>query len=493
MRRLLRFALVAGLTAGVCTPAAWGRFQPPPPCKNAFSVEQEQTAGSKYAAEVFKQMPVLPDSSPVSQYVRKLGAQLADHAPGYRWPYNFHVVASEEINAFALPGGAMFVNLGTIQAAETEAQLAGVMAHELSHVVLRHSTCNITKQQAPKLGFGIASVLSSVILGDTALGSLAQAGLGMGANMAFMKMSRDDEKQADLLGAGILYDSGFDPRGLPQFFETIQAKYGEGGAQIFSDHPNPGNRTQYVNAEIATLPQRTGATVTSPEFTRVRALAAKEKTYNAKEVQVGAWRQTGHYALVAGGPAQVIPAPPASGEQGGTQGAGVRLSRSALGIDDRMVVYQGRGYSVNYPASWQKGEGQNGSVAFVPPNGAGSAGIAYGALIDTVRVQGGVTDTSALARATAQLAQQLSQQNGGMQQVGQMTSLVVGGQAANALELRGRSPVVDGGSQLSERDLLVTVARPDGYLSYMVFVSPEADFAVLKPVFSAMVQSFRVQ
>jgi hypothetical protein len=129
----------------------------------------------------------------------------------------------------------------------------------------------------------------------------------------------------------------------------------------------------------------------------------------------------------------------------------------------------------------------------VPPNGAGEAGIAYGALIDAARFQSAVTDANSLAQATLALAQQISQRNGGMQQVGQMTSLVVGGQAANALELRGRSPVVEGGSALAERDLLVTVARPDGALSYMVFVSPEPDYDALRPVFSAMVQSFRVR
>jgi len=490
--RMRRWVLMAGLIAGVCAPAAWGRFQVPPPCKNAFTVEQEQTEGAKFAAEVYKQMPVLPDSSSVSQYVRRLGMQLAAHAPGYKWPYNFHVVASSEINAFALPGGAMFVNLGTIQAAETEAQLAGVMAHELSHVALRHSTCNITKQQAPKLGFGIASVLSSVLLGDSVLGSVAQAGLGVGANLAFMKMSRDDEKQADLLGAGILYDSGFDPRGLPQFFETIQSKYGEGGAQIFSDHPNPGNRTQYVNAEIATLPPRTGTKVTSAEFTRMRALAAKEKTYNAKEVQAGAWRQAGRYAAVPGGAATVVPAT-VSSTQGASGGGAVRLSRSSLGVGDQMVRYQGRGFSMSYPATWQKSEGQNGGVAFVPPNGAGSAGIAYGALVDSAKFQSAVTDSSSLAQATQALAQQLSQQNGGLEQVGQMVAMNVGGQMANAMELRGRSPVVEGGSALAERNLLVTVARPDGALNYMVFVSPEADYAVLKPAFSAMISSFQVR
>src|SRR5260370_32279362 len=128
-------------------------------------------------------------------------------------------------------------------------------------------------------------------------------------------MSRDYDKQVELLGTGILYDAGYDPRGLPQFFEITQAKYGAGGAQFLSDQPNPGNRTEYVNAEIATLPPRTGAKVTSPEFAKVHALAMKEKTYTAKEVQAGLWRQSGHYAAAAGGPAQVISAP--AGAQGG--------------------------------------------------------------------------------------------------------------------------------------------------------------------------------
>jgi hypothetical protein len=301
-------------------------------------------------------------------------------------------------------------------------------------------------------------------------------------------MSRDYEKQADLLGAGILYDAKYDPRGLPQFFETIQSKSGAGGAQFLSDHPNPGNRTEYVNAEIATLPPRTGGKVTSPEFARVHELAMKEKTYTAQETQTGVWRGTGHYAATAGGPAQVISAPAAVQE-----GGAVRLSRSSLGIDDRMVTYRGRRFSMNYPASWQTGEAKDGTVAFVPPNGAGQAGIAYGVLVDTVKLQNGVSDEASLARATAALVQQLGQQNAGLQQTGQVTSLSLGGQAANAVELRGRSPVLEGGSALTERDWLVTIARPDGDLSYMVFVAPEADFAILKPVYSAMAQSFRAQ
>jgi hypothetical protein len=456
-------------------------------------VEQEQQEGAKVAAEVFKEMPVLPDSSPISQYVRQLGDRLVAVTPGYRWPFNFHVVASEEINAFALPGGAMFVNLGAIRAAETESQLAGVMAHELSHVVLRHSTCNITKQQAPKMWAGLGQLAAGVLLGNGALGSLATQGIGVVAGLGFLRMSREDEKQADLLGTDILYDAGYDPRGLPQFFETIQAKYGEGGAQIFSDHPNPGNRMQYVNAEIASLPPRANPKVTSVQFTQARSQAEKEKTYNSKEVQAGAWRQTGKYALVAGGPAQIIPASAGASGSGEGGAAAGRLSRASLGLNDRMTAYQGKTFSISYPSSWQKGEGQNGSVAFVPPNGAGQSGIAYGAIIDGAKFRTPVQDANTLARATSAIAQQLSEQNGGLQQVSDLATLTVGGQPANAIELRGRSPVSNGSSALAERDLLVTVARPDGAVSYMVFVAPEPDYETLKPLFSSMIQSFRVR
>lgn len=486
--RMLRWVMILGLVGA--TSPAWARFKIPPPCKNAFSVEQEQQEGAKVAAEVFKEMPVLPDSSPISQYVRQLGDRLVTVTPGYRWPFNFHVVASEEINAFALPGGAMFVNLGAIRAAETESQLAGVMAHELSHVVLRHSTCNLTKQQAPKMWAGLGQLAAGVLLGNGALGSLATQGIGVVAGLGFLKMSREDEKQADLLGTDILYDAGYDPRGLPQFFETIQAKYGEGGAQIFSDHPNPGNRMQYVNAEIASLPPRANPKVTSVQFTQARSQAEKEKTYNSKEIQAGAWRQTGKYALVAGGPAQVIPTTAANAEQGGAAG---RLSRASLGLNDRMTTYQGQAFSISYPSSWQKGDGQNGSVAFVPPNGAGQSGIAYGAIIAGAKFRSPVQDANTLSQATSAIAQQLSEQNGGLQQASDLAKLTVDGQPANAVELRGRSPVSNGGSALAERDLLVTVARPDGAVSYIVFVAPEPDYPTLKPLFSSMIQSFRVR
>jgi predicted Zn-dependent protease len=267
----------------------WARYTPHP-CKNAFTEQQEITEGQKAAQDVYKQMPVLPDSSPVSRYVQQLGARLVTHAPGYKWPYNFHVVNVEDINAFALPGGSIFVNVGTIQAAGTEAQLAGVMAHEISHVAQRHSTCNITKQQMPSLLAGLGQIAAGIALGGAA-GAAVQQGIGLTAGLSFLRMSRDSEKQADLMGTDILYDAGYDPRAMPQFFEVIQGKYGEGGSQFLSDHPNPGNRVGYVNDEIATLPPRTNYIKTSAEFTRIKKTVAGMHPYTAKQVSSGAWKQ----------------------------------------------------------------------------------------------------------------------------------------------------------------------------------------------------------
>jgi len=292
---LIRIAACGLMMLSVAVPA---KAFDPPVCRNAFTQQQEITEGQKVAAQVYQQMPVLKDSDPVAVYVRQLGAKLAGQAPGYEWPYNFHVVSSGDINAFALPGGSIFINLATVQVAESEAQLAGVMAHEISHVVMRHSTCNITKQQKAGLWYGLAQLGAGVVLGgDSALGGAAQQAIGMGAGLHFLRMGRDAERQADLLGTDILYSAGYDPRGMPQFFEIIQGKYGSGGSQFLSDHPNPGNRTEYVNAEIAKLPPRQKNTKTTAEFDRIHFLAAQRKPLTGKEIQAGAWKASGDFQM----------------------------------------------------------------------------------------------------------------------------------------------------------------------------------------------------
>lgn len=259
------------------------------PCKNHYSPEQQIELGEKARQVVYRQMPVLSDSSAVTQYVQQIGQRLTAVAPGYKWPYNFHVANVADVNAFALPGGTVFVNVGAIQAAESEAQLAGVMAHEISHVVLQHSVCNAEKERRVGLLAGLGQIAAGVVLGG-AVGDIAAQGIGMTAGLGFLKMSRAAERQADLEGAKIAYNAGFDPRGLAEFFSAIEAKYGAKGSQFMSDHPNPGNRTEYVDKEIASFPARSDLVKTSPDFERVKDAVIVMHAYTAHEVASGVWR-----------------------------------------------------------------------------------------------------------------------------------------------------------------------------------------------------------
>jgi len=477
----------------VVVPAAHATYNPPQACNNPFTPQQEITEGAKVAAQVYQQMPVLPESDPVSRYVSQLGTHLTTHAPGLKWPYTFHVVASSDINAFALPGGSIFVNLGTVQAAQTEAQLAGVLAHETSHVVLRHATCNMKKQQMTGLVAGLGGIASRILLGDGTGGKLAQTAIGGGFGLYGLRMSRDDEKQADLLGTDILYNTGYDPRGMSQFFEVIQAKYGAGGAQILTDHPNPGNRTEYVNAEIATLPRLQSPLVTSAAFQRAHDAATHKQTFTAAQVQQGSWK----HGAYANGPGA---ASPIYGSQNTTDAPSngqydsngpVPLTRTQLGLGGRTQTYHGRSFQIDYPSNWQASGSTETGVTLAPAGGSGSFGLAYGAIVGTVQADNAIIDADGLSNATAQIAQQLSQQNGGLQQLSAIQQFTVNGHLANALDLRGRSPLVQNGSSAPERELLVTLTSDDGDLHTIVFVAPERDFVQLKLLFNGMLNSFR--
>src|SRR5436305_1923326 len=279
--RLLAFTLVICL---VSSPLLEARVEPTHGF-DIFSQDEEIQLGKENAAQVMKQVPILPDSDPVTQYVQRLGARLAEHAPGYKWPYGFHVVNVKEINAFALPGGPIFVNVGTIQAADNEAQLAGVMAHEISHVVQRHGTRAASKQMAAQLPL---AVLGGV-MGQGALSQMAQMGLGFGLGSYFLKNSRKSESEADLLGTDVMYDTGFNPRAMADFFEKIQSQGGARGPQFLSDHPDPGNRAQAVGAEVATLPRKTSYRPDSTEFRDIKQRVAGMRPLTAQ--QIAAMRQ----------------------------------------------------------------------------------------------------------------------------------------------------------------------------------------------------------
>jgi Zn-dependent protease with chaperone function len=450
------------------SPCAWGRFQPRP-CKNAFTPQQEITEGQKVAAQVWKQMPVLPDSNPVSQYVEQLGMKLVKYAPGYKWPYNFHVVNSEDINAFALPGGSIFVNLGTIQAADTEAQLAGVMAHEISHVAQRHSTCNITKQQTPSLLAGLGQIVAGIAL-PGATGAIVQQGIGLTAGLSFLRMSRDAEKQADLMGTDILYDAGYDPRAMPQFFEIIQGKYGEGGSQFLSDHPNPGNRVGYVNDEIATLPPKTHYIKTSPEFTKIKKIVSDMHPYTAKQIASGAWKGKGGNAA---GPSQAEP----------TASALSRLTAAQWTPQGDWQTLQGDGFTIQYPGNW-KGASSGSSSLIAPPGGVSSDNaVGYGMLSGRFQPP----KLGDISIEMNQLIAQLQQQN---------PNLKPGpGSDVSVNQVRGRSVEATntgGAGGGMERDWIVALPEQNGTLRYVIFVAPDADFAALRPTFERMLRTLKL-
>ena len=248
--------LLTCVCASLTTLAAQTVIKPP---KNKFKPEQDVALGRQAAAEVRKQYPIIRDER-ISTYLKGIGDRLVAAAPkdlnNPIYEYSFTPVNLKEINAFALPGGPMFVFRGMFDAAGSEAEVAGVMAHELSHVLLRHGTANETKAENPWLQIGeMAGQIGGAVVGGAA-GSAIAEGSQFGLGTMLLKYSRSYEKQADLLGAQIMARAGYDPRALAHMFETIQAQAQQGGGGPpgwLSDHPDPGNRTDYITKEAEAL------------------------------------------------------------------------------------------------------------------------------------------------------------------------------------------------------------------------------------------------
>ena len=220
---------------------------------NLFSKEQDVQLGQENAAQVRKQLTVIKDPI-LTDYVTQVGKRLmsAREAQESGFPFTFEVVADPSINAFALPGGPMFINTGLLKAVDNEAQLAGVMGHEMSHVILRHGTNQASKSKFIEL----PAVLASQMAGESMIGKLAQAGIGLGANSVLLKFSRSAESQADLMGSHLMAESGYDPLEMARFFEKLNAQGGGRTIQFLSDHPNPDNREKAIEEEVHRLPQQ---------------------------------------------------------------------------------------------------------------------------------------------------------------------------------------------------------------------------------------------
>src|SRR4051812_36960756 len=288
--------------------------------KNKYTPQQDVELGREAAAEVRKQYPIISDEK-IATYLTKLGDRLVAAAPPELkqpvYVYSFTPVNLKEINAFALPGGPMFVHRGMFDAAATEGEVAGVMAHELSHVLLRHGTANATKAQNPWLQLGqIAGAVGGSMVGG-GVGSMIAQGSQFGLGTLLLRYGRDYEKQADLLGAQIMARAGYDPRDLAHMFETIERESkssGGGGPQWMSSHPNPGNRTQYITKEADALTIATAAD--SSQFQPIKTAfaglpPAKTTAELARAGNGGGNDPGGAAAKAVGTPGQPVPKPSA--------------------------------------------------------------------------------------------------------------------------------------------------------------------------------------
>src|SRR3954465_12096985 len=222
--------------------------------KNKYSPADDVKLGQEASQQVQKEMPVMRDEQ-VNSYLNNIGRRLVNAIPNqFQHPefrYPFTGVNLREINAFALPGGPMFINRGMIEKAHNEGEVAGVMAHELSHVALRHGTAQQTKATPYAIGQIAGQIAGAIIGGRT--GSVIAQGSQFGIGTYFMKFSREYERQADLLGTHIMAAAGYDPRDMANVFKTIEKESGPGGPQWMSDHPNPGNRYEYITREAQAL------------------------------------------------------------------------------------------------------------------------------------------------------------------------------------------------------------------------------------------------
>jgi len=445
--------------------------------KNKYTPKQDVELGREAAAEVRRQYPIIQNDQ-ISSYLTRLGERLSAAAPPELkdpvYEFSFTPVNLKEINAFALPGGPMFVHRGMIEAAAGEGEVAGVMAHELSHVLLRHGTANATKAQNPWLQVGqLAGALGGAVLGG-GVGSAIAQGSQFGLGTLLLRYSRDFEKQADLLGVQIMARAGYDPRALAHMFETINKEAESSGGsqpQWMSDHPNPGNRTQYINQEAEHL-SIVGTADTSGFEPIKKSFAslgpAKSMGEMAKAKDTGAGGSGG-----SGSGGQTL-------EAVGTPGQPV--SRPSL---QYRTLNGGKVFHASVPGDWTPIASKQ-SIKVVPQNGYGPLN---GQTVFSHGVEFGLAKASSrdLREATSALLQAFAQGNpeirsGGAQQATRMSE-----RSAIVTPLLNPSPL---GGQ--EHIVVSTTFLADGSLFYYLTVVPEKDAPMFQDAFRQIGNSIRL-
>jgi predicted Zn-dependent protease len=237
-------------------------------CLNFYSLDKEIALGRQLAEEVERQAKLVDDPL-ITEYINRMGQNLARNSDA-KVPFTFKVIDGPEVNAFALPGGHIFVYTGLIRVADEEDELAGAMAHEIAHVAARHMTCRATKSEL----VGIASALGGIAGGGGWTGYAVRQAAGFGVPMTFLSFSRHDETEADYLGVQYMYAAGYDPNGAVSIFEKLEALERQKPGAIsraFATHPMDSDRIARTEKEIATiLPDKTQYVVSTSDYKSIR-------------------------------------------------------------------------------------------------------------------------------------------------------------------------------------------------------------------------------
>lgn len=462
---------------------------------NLFSVQQDQEIGRQSALDAEKQLPILQDRA-TEAYANAIGKRLAAVAPGAKYAYQFKIVNSSDINAFALPGGYMYLNRGLIEAAKNEGQLAGVMAHEMSHVALRHGTNQASKAYLGQAGLGILGGLLSKDNGspNKVIGAVG----GFGLNALFLKFSRTDEEQADIVGAQTMTRAGYNPQDMVDFFEMLRAQQSHDPGkveQFFSDHPAPQNRATKIRNEMKMLTIRPTAPVGG--LSQVQAKLMKMPA--APSAQQIAQNQ----------PASQQPLTSPNSRIGD-------ISIAAPSSTFRTFEQRTRFFRIDYPSNWRVYESAEGlGVTIAPDGGVVDGGgqekdLIYGVVVNHYEPflndvpdangrfsflgapgepGGRIASRTKLAEATNDLVGQIVQTNPTLKLVPNSQRIdTLDGASALSLVLSGRSAVTGA----EERVTVFTRELPDDHVVYALFIAPGQDYGQLKGAFNRMIASLRV-
>jgi predicted Zn-dependent protease len=438
---------------------------------NKYSAQDDVKLGRQAAQEAESQFPLLRDET-VRSYVETVGRRLVAAIPSEfqhsEFQYYFKVVNARDINAFALPGGPMYVNRGMIEAARTEGEMAGVMAHEISHVALRHGTAQATKGQKYGVLAGIAGI-AGTIFGGPGVGQLAQAPFAV----YMLKFSREYETEADVLGAQIMARAGYDPRDLANMFRTIEQQ-GGGGGGFLSDHPSPTDRYARINREAQMLRVNAGDRGDSRDFARIQErLRGYQRAPTMAEIQRSGQRYpvgetTGNYPNNNN-----YPNNPPSGR--------VAYPSSRF---ENYSIFNG-GVQVSVPNNWRQ-INDGSSVWFVPE---GAYGQYNGQAVYTHGASFGVAQSNSrnLQNATQELINSLAQGNNNLRTNSGFQRTTMSGRTAlfttlsNTNEATGRP----------ENVRVITTQLRNGQLFYMIAVAPQSE-RNFENAFQTIMQSVRI-